>query len=582
MVAQSSEKKATKLPVKPVALSDSEREDSAAEDEDAEAWGTSRKDYYNADINETVQDALEEEAEARRLQQKARSKMTEADFGFDQVEWLKGGDAASNLDSSRGGRMTAVIPKLEVREDMAVEEKMNILRARYPEFEPLADDFIDLQDLHKDLTTRAQQIDRKFDPEMDHSTPGSVLLIKQRSLAAYMSTLSMYFYLFTSRILDSSGNTVLMPPETLHDHSIMATLVDCRDLWLRVRDLVEPEMPPRETNGHTHSETATQETVKSVADPSEPKPAQPVVKKHKSKKSKVQKAHEANIAAAAADREARLREAETSLADLNTLTKSTSQSKGRRPKAPMQNGAVHDDDSDLGDPTALTAAEMQEKLRNKKSLKFYTSQIAQRSNRRAIAGRATGGDDDLPYREKWKERQQRLQAEADKRGQKPRLPGANLGEGDEDGDDEPVSNLQHSAATKANLKAANAQAKGDEAEDDDDYYDQILSQHREKKAQKAARASAAAAAIPDRYVDPDGLEGAKRGVTYEIGKNKGLTPRRKKEVRNPRVKKRLRFEDKKKKLGSMKPVWKGGEGRGGYGGEATGIKTGIMRGVRLS
>jgi U3 small nucleolar RNA-associated protein 3 len=66
-----------------------------------------------------------------------------------------------------------------------------------------------------------------------------------------------------------------------------------------------------------------------------------------------------------------------------------------------------------------------------------------------------------------------------------------------------------------------------------------------------------------------------------IEKNKGLTPHRKKENRNPRVKKRLKYEDKKKKLASMKPVYKGGEGRGGYGGEMTGIKKGLVKSTKL-
>ncbi|KAK1023983.1 something about silencing protein 10, partial [Friedmanniomyces endolithicus] len=54
-----------------------------------------------------------------------------------------------------------------------------------------------------------------------------------------------------------------------------------------------------------------------------------------------------------------------------------------------------------------------------------------------------------------------------------------------------------------------------------------------------------------------------------------------KEVRNPRVKKRKKYEEKKKKLGSMKAVFKGGEGRGGYGVERTGIKGGLVKSTKL-
>lgn len=67
----------------------------------------------------------------------------------------------------------------------------------------------------------------------------------------------------------------------------------------------------------------------------------------------------------------------------------------------------------------------------------------------------------------------------------------------------------------------------------------------------------------------------------QIEKNKGLAPRRKKDVRNPRVKKRNKYAEKQKKLKSMKSVYSGGEGRGGYSGELTGIKSGLVKSVKL-
>jgi U3 small nucleolar RNA-associated protein 3 len=51
-----------------------------------------------------------------------------------------------------------------------------------------------------------------------------------------------------------------------------------------------------------------------------------------------------------------------------------------------------------------------------------------------------------------------------------------------------------------------------------------------------------------------------------------LTPRRDKSVRNPRVKKRLKFEKAKRKVASQKAVYKGGVGpTGRYDGEKSGI-----------
>lgn len=118
---------------------------------------------------------------------------------------------------------------------------------------------------------------------------------------------------------------------------------------------------------------------------------------------------------------------------------------------------------------------------------------------------------------------------------------------------------------------------------DDEYYDMIAQGAEKKRSDKAARYEALAKArkgervVETEQVGPNG----KRQITYQIQKNKGLTPHRKKEVRNPRVKKRMKFEEKQKKLRSVKAVYKGGEGPGGYQGELSGIKTGLVKSTKL-
>jgi len=121
--------------------------------------------------------------------------------------------------------------------------------------------------------------------------------------------------------------------------------------------------------------------------------------------------------------------------------------------------------------------------------------------------------------------------------------------------------------------------------EDDQYYDLVNKSSKDKKTQKAemleavrlAKEQNALLRVEEGEMDEEG----KRAIGYVIEKNKGLAPKRKKDVRNPRVKKRKKFEEKKKKLGSMKAVWKGGEERGGYGGEKTGIKSGLVKSVKL-
>ena len=72
-----------------------------------------------------------------------------------------------------------------------------------------------------------------------------------------------------------------------------------------------------------------------------------------------------------------------------------------------------------------------------------------------------------------------------------------------------------------------------------------------------------------------------RSITRAILKNKGLTPKRGKSVRNPRVKKRQKFEKAKKRVSSQKAVHKGGIGDSGYyGGEMSGISK-VIKSVQL-
>ena len=72
-----------------------------------------------------------------------------------------------------------------------------------------------------------------------------------------------------------------------------------------------------------------------------------------------------------------------------------------------------------------------------------------------------------------------------------------------------------------------------------------------------------------------------RSITRAILKNKGLTPKRGKSVRNPRVKKRQKFEKAKKRVSSQKAVYKGGlSEKGYYGGEESGISK-VVKSVKV-
>lgn len=498
----------------------SEDEEPEAEEEEEEGWGTSRKDYYNADMIETEVDAQEEEEEAKRLQQKRLQKMSEADFGFDENEWL---DTAENLDED-GDVVTEVLKDVEITTSMGPEERLRILQSRYPEFEFLANEFLSLQPLLQELQVQMVQ-------EAAQET-----VVKCRALAAYLSSLSMYFALLTSPARNSSTSKTLDPAE-LRDHPIMDSILSCRALWTKVKGLKASLLSPVEP-------IPFEEPVSDV--PSENLSALP----QGTTKSKKSKQHQTLDAAT-----------EASLTALLPSKRAKSQ------KASVPIETYDSDNSDFGEADTLSSKAAADKAAKKKSLRFYTSQITQKSNKRAGAGRDAGGDEDLPYRERFRDRQMRLNAEAEARGKKLDSygrggAGADLGgASDED-------------------EGAVAEAIRDE---EDEYYDMVAQSSKNKKALKEEKAELMKKAKKEggllRVVDEDG-EG-KRAIGYVIEKNKGLAPKRKKEVRNPRVKKRMKYEEKKRKLASTRAVYKGGEERGGYGGEKTGIKTGLVKSTKL-
>ncbi|ODM16933.1 hypothetical protein SI65_07898 [Aspergillus cristatus] len=531
-------------------------EDYEDEDEDEEgiaAWGSSKKDLYNADQIETEADALEEEQEAKRLQQKHLRAMNEADFGFDETEWVDAGKEEKDAKKDTT-EVTEVLPQVEVSEDMSAEEKLKILKSRYPEFEPLAKDFADLQPTHRDLAQDAKAAEKSKDADDEDAAP--VAVVKFRALSAYLGTISMYFMLLTSS-QDASGKPSPMPPAQLRGHPVMGSLVKFRKLWESVKDLQAPEV--------LESEDEEMEESEIIAEPEPPKTEkkkQTKEQRQPKKLSKAERAAQAAQAEAEARRAERLRETEANLADLSTLATDAKKRKTQKTKASAKNA----DDSDFGDEDALTAKEAEEKAKQKRSLRFYTSQLAQKANKRSAAGRDAGGDEDLPYRERLKDRTARLNAEAEKRGKQQISKEEQLGD---DSDEE-----DHRMAE---------QIRGDQS-DSDDYYDMVAARSKQRKDDKKARADAHAEAARQggqvaiqEEVGPDG----KRAITYQIEKNKGLAPKRNKDARNPRVKKRKKFEDKKKKLGSIRQQYKGGEGRGGYSGELTGIKKNLVKSVKL-
>ncbi|VBB86779.1 Putative protein of unknown function [Podospora comata] len=389
--------------------SEDEEQQEGEEEGDEGWWGNSKKEYYDADQIETEADALAEEAEAKRLQAKKLAKMTEEDFAFDEDEWM-----APKEEAGEDEVVTEVLKEVEVREDMTPEERYKLLQSRYPEFEYLVDEFAELQPVLSELQKDAVGKPAK-----------SLEVVKSWILGCYVASLASYFALLTSPTRDGNGAAATLSPSELRDHEVMGTLMECREAWLKVKQF-RPAKPAASETGMLSPPEEEDEVMLDIDEPA------------KKRKSKLSKAEIRAKEKKEADKARKAKAVEKSLADLSTLLESGKKAaKEDAARAAPTNGAdTNEDYSDFGEEDALDEHTAADKAKRKKSLKFYTSQIVQKANKRAGAGRDAGGDMDIPYRERLRDRQARLNAEAERRGKKDSKFGAGAELGGDDSEEE--------------------------------------------------------------------------------------------------------------------------------------------------
>ncbi|XP_019628035.1 PREDICTED: something about silencing protein 10-like isoform X2 [Branchiostoma belcheri] len=119
-----------------------------------------------------------------------------------------------------------------------------------------------------------------------------------------------------------------------------------------------------------------------------------------------------------------------------------------------------------------------------------------------------------------------------------------------------------------------------------EFYEQMKAKRRkaqleEEESSEEEREDTVAEEKPagDHEEEEEEGEDGKRAITYEISKNKGLTPKRKKEERNPRVKLRKKF--RRAKIRRKGQVREHRTELHRYDGEFSGIKAGVKKSTRL-
>lgn len=479
--------------------------------------------------------------------------MNEADFIFDEDDWKAEEKESKDEEIAAAGKALVVTEELPtvIPENMGIAERMRILKARHPEFEPLAEEFAELQPLHQPLGLSAAAAEA-----VGETVKTSVAIVKFRALSAYLGVLSMYFAVL------SSPDIVQTQGMKIREHGVMEGLVKCREMWDAVKDLEVEEISSKaaerkrkalvDANGGSRKALAiipSKKAGKKSKDPKEPK----------TKRTKLSESDSDALAGEPPKKSSKIDDL-SDLTHLVTSFKSTpkSVSKPTTKKATTTTAAGLDGD-DFGDDTHLASLDAEQKATRRRNLRFHTSQIVSKSAKRDNAGRDAGGDTDIPHKERHKEKELRLAVEAARR----KNSGATLDDDDFNEEDKRVAK----------------QMKEQLEDSDNEYYDMLAGKSKQKKVEKKAYHDAEK--VGGVVVPVEQNVAGKRAIGYVIEKNKGLTPHRKKDVRNPRVKKRKKYEEAKKKLGSKKALYKGGQ-QGVYAGELTGIKKNLVKSVKFA
>ena len=501
------------------------------------AWGSTKDEYYGADDLDDEETAKEIEKEALRQQRKHLQELHMDDYIDDEVEeeWSKNAKQFDMAEFQHSVQQQE--NKVSVKDVLHVdtEAKQDYLRTLFPEFIPLCKELTELSETLKLLRSQEQTEPVK---------------LKVMALSVYLGTISSYLGIFLHELHLNESFT------TMKNHPVMEAILTSKEVWRQASEI------PEDTGVHA-SVSEEQDSRHEQAADFEPLNAPIGELDEETLKKAEEDISEADVDEAGDISEENEEnenddEEEESEADLDDFEAYVTQSRIKKASPKEKNSVVESSNDFL--ESEMADIDAQEKKLRKKSLRFYTSKIDQQKNKKTDK---FNGDDDIPYRERLFERKQRLLEEARKRGLQ-----------DSHGDNLDESN--YSAADEATAKAINNDSING-------YYEQIMAS-REHRKKARAEAHKAASIIAREGKLAEALEGigedGKRAINYQILKNKGLTPKRKKENRNARVKKRRKYEKAQKKLKSIRAVYSGGQ-HGVYEGEKTGIKKNLVKSIKF-
>ncbi|KAG0309081.1 hypothetical protein BGZ98_005403 [Dissophora globulifera] len=554
-------------------------------DLDKASWGKSKRSYYNADEIESDEETAKAEGEeALRLQKKRIAEMAEEDFAPEEEETAWGsagthgalGDKDADralvegfekelqginlLKAKQGGVVVEKIAKAGVGK-LSKQEILKVLQNQSPELLDLVEEFKEKIEMLQAMAELLQLTSELPTPFADDRPPMPFIRLKYQTIVNYLTNIAFYITLKTSPDTDSTDLT---------NHPVIDALYELKKSIIKLEKmekkkaigeamgaLLEILENGGESDGEESGDSEDEETLRRLQE--QEAKAKKAAKKTK-KSTKEAKTKDSS--------KAKTKEFEYNV-DFEEEFVSQSKKSKKGTKSILSDKKHTRTDSDYGDLEELLDIDLEDKAQKKRSLRDYVSKLDQNANKRSKILRGSG-DTDIPYRGKFKDRQEQMKRQAVKSAPAPE----NAELDDLDWDAKDMADASRDNGDETSGRGGHGQAEGE----GEDYYQEVLDAKRAKKdARQALNESLEkSTSFEDTSIDPSD----KRSISWQILKNKGLTPHRKKEQRNPRVKHRNKYETAKKKIKSVKRVFTRLEGS--YGGEKTGIKTGLARSVKFS
>ncbi|CAA7261365.1 unnamed protein product [Cyclocybe aegerita] len=521
--------------------------DDEQESEEEESWGKGRGSYYSSNADQLESDDEEgnelEEKEATRLQAKMREEMEDEDFGLnDSVEIEGNPDSDDIFDPTPSIISSLPSDKKSLLRHLERTDPLPLALAR------------DWDETARTLQKTRERIAMSEAHKRDALSLGMIHLHYQ-ALLSYSTMLAFYLHM-------RSSPKYSQRPALLQSHPILQRLLTLKQSIQTLEEL-DFEISDDDEDEDENMDTAMGDILAdgesvwniNAEDSLEPNELDELL-------NDAQRSVEAEPAKLHKPPNKKRKVAKDEVKTTTKLVFDLVEPEFVSSKPASRRDVVSDTLDAYGDAVTLSTVDSADKNARKKSLRFHTSKIESASARRQGArNQAAGGDDDIPYRERKKEKESRLVKEAAIRAKN------EIGEALNDDEPEPHAGEKRS------------RDEDEEAESPDEYYELVKKRSKEKRAKKKAEYDEVhgISRVP---LEEDGS--GPRSVTRAILSNKGLTPHRPKSVRNPRVKKRQKFEKAKRKLSSQKAVYKGGlsETGGRYDGERSGISR-VVKSVRL-